>query len=101
MTDDVITLRNHLRVSAQNALRRWQLCEMTGWTDRHLRKVIEAARCEEDGDEYCIMNFGKGYYLSNDPAEAEALRKIEMARIASIVGRTYGLSEMIRKAGRS
>lgn len=43
MTDDVITLRNHLRVGAQNALRRWQLCEMTGWTDRHLRKVIEAA----------------------------------------------------------
>ena len=74
---------------------------MTGWTDRHLRKVIEAARCEEDGEEYCIMNFGKGYYLSNDPAEAELLRKIEMARIASIVGRTYGLSEMIRKAGRS
>lgn len=70
MTDDVITLRNHLRVGAQNALRRWQLCEMTGWTDRHLRKVIEAARCEEDGEEYCIMNFGKGYYLSNDPAEA-------------------------------
>lgn len=54
MTDDVITLRNHLRVGAQNAFRRWQLCEMTGWTDRHLRKVIEAARCEEDGDEYCI-----------------------------------------------
>ena len=43
----------------------------------------------------------QGYYLSNDPAEAEVLRKIEMARIASIVGRTYGLSEMIRKAGRS
>ena len=43
---------------------------------------------------------GKGYYLSNDPAEAEVLRKIEMARVASIVGRTYGLSEMIRKAGR-
>ena len=100
MTDDVITLRNHLRVGAQNALRRWQLCEMTGWTDLHLRKVIEDARCEEDGEDYCIMNFGKGYYLSNDPAEAEVLRKIEMARVASIVGRTYGLTEMIRKAGR-
>ena len=110
MTDDVITLRNHLRVGAQNALRRWQLCEMTGWTDRHLRKVIEAARCEEDGEEYCIMNFGKGYYLSNDPAEAEALRKIEMARIAtiiemarvaSVIEKTFGSTKMIRKAGRS
>ena len=48
MTDDIITLRNYLRVGAQNALCRWQLCEMTGWTDRHLRKVIEAARCEVD-----------------------------------------------------
>lgn len=32
MTDDIITLRNYLRVGAQNALCRWQLCEMTGWT---------------------------------------------------------------------
>lgn len=30
MTDDIITLRNYLRVGAQNALCRWQLCEMTG-----------------------------------------------------------------------
>lgn len=100
MTEDVITLRNYLRVGAQNALRRWQLCIMTRWSDRHLRKVIEDARCEEDCEDYCIMNFGKGYYLSNDPAEAEALKKIEMARVTSIIKRTRGLDEMIRKAGR-
>lgn len=70
MTDDIITLRNYLRVGAQNALCRWQLCEMTGWTDRHLRKVIEAARCEEDGEEYCIMNFGKGYYFVKRPGRS-------------------------------
>ena len=103
MTNDALRLLSALGEGEANAMTRGALCALLGLPDRTVRKLIEEARREETEDGPFIVNAceGKGYYLSNDPAEAEVLRKIEMARIASIVGRTYGLSEMIRKAGRS
>lgn len=86
----------------ENAITRQQLCNLTGWSDRRVRKEIETLRREG----YPILSFseGPGYWYSGDIEEIERYLKevdsrsrsggITNAKLRRVVAQAKGYYEV-------
>lgn len=101
-TENAKTLVAFLRYGAEQAQTRFELCRLTGWTDRVVRQAVEDARkaAGDDGPFIVTAVGGMGYFLTNDPDEIEAHYRSEYARAMSILVRTKGERRFLKKRGR-
>ena len=76
-----MNITNYIPKGKENAITRKELCEITGLSDRLVRKRISQARRE-----MVIINLqnGKGYYQPTEAAEIEQFVRQETARLKSI-----------------
>ena len=72
-----------LQVGKENALTRAELCDMMKVTDRAVRLMIAEARAE--GAIIINAQDGKGYYLSEDPADLRRQYNSNRRRALSIL----------------
>lgn len=77
----------------ENGISRAELARLSGINDRHMRKLVEMARCEG-----VPMN-GEGYYISHDPLEMRAQFNINQARIRVLAAQQTHLARLLNKAG--
>lgn len=94
----LIAFASQIPIGKCNAVTREQLCDMTGLSDRSVRKMIEQAR--EFG--YLIVNDGdgRGYYQSNNPDEWERHYRRETARAMTVLRVRKCLRQKLKEAGR-
>ena len=60
-------LASVLKYGHKNAIKREELCEKLGVSDRKMRKMVERAR--RDGLAICNDQDDDGYYIADDPSE--------------------------------
>lgn len=88
----------HIPLGKGNAVSRAQLSELTGLSDRAVRKMIQQAR--QYG--YLIINDcdGRGYFQSDNPDEWEKHYKRETARAMTVLRVRKCLRQRLKEAGR-
>ena len=75
---------------------REELCDITGLSDRQVRKIIEDLRRE-----YVILNDqnGYGYYRTHNPLKVLRYYRQELARAMSILRRLKPMRALLKGAG--
>jgi hypothetical protein len=81
----------------ENGISRAELARLSGINDRHMRKLVEMARC--DGVPIINLQNGEGYYISHDPLEMRAQFNINQARIRVLAAQQTHLARLLNKAG--
>ena len=87
-----------LMFGRENARTRREICDKTGYSDRVVREIIEAAR--DNGWLICNDQDGRGYYLGWTADEIEAQFKRDHARAMSILTRLKPFRHRLREEGR-
>lgn len=77
-----LDLAAHLPTGHGNAVTREQLSRESGLSDRHVRELLETARCM--GILICNDQDGKGYYVAETIEEVERQYWREKARMVSV-----------------
>ena len=90
-------IENYIPHGKDNAISRERLSEITGLSDRRVRKAIEYARL----DDVIILNLqdGNGYFQSDNPDEIEQNYRQEYSRAISILARLKYPKQRLRAAG--
>ena len=86
----------YLVIGSDKAITREQLCRLTGMSDRAVRKEIEALR--EEGIIIINRQDGKGYYISEDPAEMARQYRQNHARAMAILRQQRHLRRKMKEA---
>lgn len=81
--------RETIPVGRENAVTRSRLCELTGASDREVRRQISQLRSEKSEDDMVIVSVSRnrGYYRTDNPEEiahfiAEMRKRIRATRYA-------------------
>lgn len=85
----------YLDIGSDKAKTREQLCRLSGMSDRAVRKEIESLRNE--GVIIVNRQDGKGYYISEDPAEMERQLRQNHARAMAILKQQRHLRRRIKE----
>lgn len=85
----------YLGIGSDKARTRDQPCRLSGMSDRAVRKEIETLRNE--GVIIINRQDGKGYYISEDPAEMEKQYKQNHARAMAILRQQRHLRRKIKE----
>lgn len=93
-----MTIYEYIPTGSKNAIKRRDLADLIGETDRGTRALV--AKAAED---LPIINFGTGYFIPdiNDPHDVAILRGVllrENARIESLIKRRQTLYKWAQKA---
>lgn len=88
--------REHIPIGRENAVTRRQLCELTGLSDREVRRQISELRSVDDGTELVIVSLsnGRGYYRSSNPDEIRHF-VAELRKRNRMVFRTIRTAEQV------
>ncbi len=94
----VVAFMTNIPLGKDNAVTRDGLRNLTGMSDRAVRKMIESAR----GYGYLILNDGdgKGYYQSTNPDEWEKHYHRETARALSVLRTRKCIRQKLKELGR-
>ena len=90
------SITSYIPTNKESAVSREMLCKWTGLSDRVVRSMIEKARNEG----VMILNFGQGYYISEDVDELQRYYAQERRRAVSILCRLKTLRKKLKEAGR-
>ena len=90
------SISSYIPTTKESAVSREMLCQWTGLPDRVVRSLIE----KERGEGVMILNFGQGYYISEDINELERYYEQEHSRAISILYRLKAVRKKLREAGR-
>jgi biotin operon repressor len=74
----------HIPYNKDKAVSRAFLVERTGLSDRKVRQHIEDLRI----DGYPIINLGSGYFIASKQSDLDEFKRIQTARVKSIVKST-------------
>lgn len=97
--DDLISLVPRLiRYGHENARTRHEIVTESGYTDRFVRRIIEAAR--DAGWLVCNDQDGRGYYLGWTTDEIERQYWRDQSRALSILKRQKAFRRHLKEAGR-
>ena len=88
-------IENYIPEGSENAIKREELVEKTGMSDRKVRRAIEQAR--RTG--IIILNDGDGYYTTDDLNAMYRAYKRETARALSILETRKALRRKLKEAG--
>ena len=88
--------RETIPVGRENAVTRSRLCELTGASDREVRRQISQLRSVDDGTDMVIVSLsnGRGYYRTNNPDEIRHFIN-EMLKRNRMVFRTIRTAEQV------
>ena len=99
MPEDLIELvPNMLLYGHENARTRSEIVEKSGYNDRYVREIIEAAR--DAGWLVCNEQDGRGYYLAWTVDEIERQFWRDQNRALSILKRQRPFRQALKAAGR-
>ena len=90
------SITSYIPTNKESAVSREMLCQWTGLPDRVVRSLIEKARNEG----VMILNFGQGYYISEDVDELQRYYAQERRRAISILCRLKTLRKKLKEAGK-
>ena len=90
---------DHIPIGRDNAVSKEELQRITGFSDRALRRAIQAAR--EDGALILNAQDGRGYFRADesDIDELKAQYRQDTARALSILRRRKTIRAILKKAG--
>lgn len=88
--------REHIPIGRENAVTRRQLCDLTGLSDREVRRQISQLRSVDDGTDMVIVSLsnGRGYYRTSNPDEIRHFIA-EMRKRNRMVFRTIRTAEQV------
>jgi len=90
---DEMNIIDYIQTGKANAISRQQLSDLTGLSDREVRRLIEAARQHHA---ICNLQDGKGYFMASNIQEALAFVNIQNSRGRAVFDATAGAREFIR-----
>lgn len=97
MSDEAVVLLKHIQHGRENARTRMQLNIITGWSDRHIRQVIEEVR-----EYFPILNLSDGHgYFRPRCNEVDLVKQYinqEKARVKSIQKSSTAAEKFIKEA---